>query len=537
MFVEKDLSRRGPAILAILFIFLTFPNLWLPELTPLEARNTMVAREMIASGNLLLTRFQGEPMVVPPLAPWLLSLTERAAVLGEVGTRLVAVIPLALLSILSGWVSYRSAGRRPALVTAAAVMSSGVALRLGTIGETDLLFALLINGAWLVWYALSREKKRWLYAWSASHLIICLAILTAGAKALFFFYFPLVLLRRPLAIRRRLAQADHIVSFLLMTALIVLWIFMVPNLLEGVMEFFRVFTPRAAAHGYVERFLLFPMKTVLGYFPWVFLVWPAFCIAYRPLEKDPVLCRYLRTIVITFFLFFWLIPGGQARMLTPLVGPLSILLGMNYEILVRRHGAQLMILAKAIGWLNIVGLTLSAILVILCVVGVFEFQFTFTVTAISLVFASISLIVTVFLLLTREPWPIWLVVLIAVMVLNLSYVSVAGVYAFERQSGARRLAAEFASRIATAGIVYLDSDEVSAEVCYYLRQPVVRLSRDNAVATGDPRVADQLPIYEKEVYVIGRERSPRSRNREWEPVGEAVVHNVGTFQIWRGTRR
>jgi len=71
------------------------------------------------------------------------------------------------------------------------------------------------------------------------------------------------------------------------------------------------------------------------------LIWPAFCTAYQPLDKNPLFSRFLRTIFYSLFFFFWISPF-KAQINTILLTPsLAILSGINYWLLVRRHGRGL----------------------------------------------------------------------------------------------------------------------------------------------------------------------------------------------------
>ena len=69
-------------------------------------------------------------------------------------------------------------------------------------------------------------------------------------------------------------------------------------------------------------------------------MWPAFCPAYFPLDKNPIFSRYLRTIVISIFTLLCLSPYSKTRDILVLCPPLAILTGINYQLFARRHRFQ-----------------------------------------------------------------------------------------------------------------------------------------------------------------------------------------------------
>jgi hypothetical protein len=92
---------------------------------------------------------------------------------------------------------------------------------------------------------------------------------------------------------------------------------------------------------YFLHIIFFPMDIVFRFLPWSILAWPAFCVAFIPLDKNPIFSRFLRTIVISLFFLLCFSPFTDARDEIFLAPALSVLCGINYWLLVRRHGHQL----------------------------------------------------------------------------------------------------------------------------------------------------------------------------------------------------
>ena len=52
---------------------------------------------------------------------------------------------------------------------------------------------------------------------------------------------------------------------------------------------------------YLKDILVYPFQLAFRFLPWTFLAWPAFCVAYYPLDKNPIFSRFLRTIFLSLF--------------------------------------------------------------------------------------------------------------------------------------------------------------------------------------------------------------------------------------------
>src|SRR5688572_3845418 len=71
------LIKRHPVISICLFTaFMLLPNLKVLDVSIMEARNFITAREMVQDGNWLLTTFNGEPRYEkPPLPTWITAIS------------------------------------------------------------------------------------------------------------------------------------------------------------------------------------------------------------------------------------------------------------------------------------------------------------------------------------------------------------------------------------------------------------------------------------------------------------------------------
>ncbi len=538
-YVEHPAPRWWWAWLAVLFVVLLVPHCWLPELTHNEARYAVIAQEMASHYNFLSPTLFGQKVFVFPLCSWILALASFLVPLSELTIRLLlGLVPTALLALTCGWISYRLAGAHAGAVSAAAVMSIGVvAFQRGALGEENMIFALLINGAWLLWYRLGRVRKRWFLAWLLAHLLVCLAILAGGMKAVFFFYFPLLWLRRPLKIRRRIAQADHWLSLLLMVAAIAAWILLVPEMKEYFLAFFRNFEAKAATRGYVSRLIRFPLRTVLGILPWAFLAWPTYCEAFRPLERQPIFSSFLRTVVSSLFFVFWFLPLGSPAMLMPLLGPMAILIGMNYDLLVRRYGPELLLIVRVAGWFTLFCGVLVAVMVVVFMGSPIFTELPQSVYITAIVLVVLSCVMALVCMRWRLRLPVWLMVLLGVLMVRMMFGGSFLVFRYATKNEKRQLAAQLSSVLPETDdevyVLFESNKGLFPAEWFYLKRRVVRLESAEQQAP-DEEPKQYLPD-KQVVYVLGERLEPIAKNREWIPLTDPIEwHDDNVFRLWKG---
>ena len=526
MFIESKYPKHWIVCVVVIFIVLTVPNSWLPELSRQEAVYTIVAEEIVKNGDYFFARPFGKPADVSPLTPWFLSLIFRVFPINEFTIRLVGLLPMGGLVALCAYISYRSAGARAAAATAVAVISNPMVLSHGVAGDETMMFCLLVNASWFSWYILGRVQRNWLYAWFFAHLFVFFAVLAGGFEAVFFFYFPLLFLRRPLKIWLRLRQADHILSAVILGIFLMFWIFMSPHQAEKVVNFFQKFEHYEPSSNYFLHLVFFPLISILKYAPWLFLVWPAYCVAFHPLEKDPILGQFLRTISSSLFFFFWVFPEISSAILAPLVGTLSVSLGLNYEILVRRYGKQLSSLPRAIVVLTLAAVGGCGMMMLIRGSGVLPSP---ELMLLSITFLLLSAVLAVILFITRVNLQIWFAVALSVVVSRLAYTSTYhGLWAYGRISEKRRLAERLSENLPNEAMVYemIADNQTFPSECYYLHRPVTKI--------GD---VTELPYYEDTVFVLSHDEVPISQNRNWFPVSEVVHYKDYSLQMWKGEKR
>ena len=226
IYIERQPSRQSVALLVLLSLSLYLGALVLPELgVSDEALNAAVARDMVETGDFLKTRLYGQPVKYFPLYPWLVVLCSGFRSPTLFTLRLPAMLAVGGLAFLAGMTAWRLQSSFAGWIAAAVVLMSVAGFRFGGHAQAEILQAFFLFAAWCAWFRLGHEQKRWALAWGVAHVFVFLAIMAVGGGALFWFYFPLFFMRRPLNAKIRMQVPAHLVSVLILALVIGVWIF------------------------------------------------------------------------------------------------------------------------------------------------------------------------------------------------------------------------------------------------------------------------------------------------------------------------
>ena len=350
-YVDKTSQWRAFLLLPLYFGLCYLVNTWVVELRREEALTGTVAREMALSRDFLSTTFQGEYVARFPQYPALVALCSGFGVPTTFTTRLPAALAVLATALVCGWFAGRRGGRAAGIVAGGIVLSSLACLRVGQRAQTETLFMFWLTCSWLAWYVYGQERKRWGLAWSGALFFLFLATTAVGARAVAYFYLPFLFLKRPVRGRQRLLQPYHVVALVGFAVAVVLWLWAAPN--QPLMPWNADRLPGARGGSYAWNRALFPLKTVLYLMPWTALAWTPFCVAFRSVERRPVLFHYLRTLVTSLFFLVWLLPWSSPLLLLPVLPALAIMAGCHFEILVRRHRREVERYLLVLGWLGL----------------------------------------------------------------------------------------------------------------------------------------------------------------------------------------
>ncbi len=364
--IRKRLSRVGckPIWIAVAFVVAFFLYLGRREFSTEEALLVTAAREILRNGEWLQFTVLNQSVDLFPLPVWLtqaglllkkmiepaiegvfsyasfvnhLVAGSGTTVFLERCVRLTSVIAVGVMVLFTGLATRKRVGALAGAVAAMAVCTNPLVLQYGSKASGEGIFAALICGAWFCLYWRGRLGKRWNQAWALAILLTTIAAAVQGFIAFVYFYVPLLFLPRALGIRRRMLTPRHLVSIggVLALASVGYGLFFEHRFFPWVGLNFVVFGGEGGELW--QHYLLFPLKAGAALLPWSLLLWPAFCVAYDPLDKAPDLSRYLRRIVVVLFVFCWLVPHAGVQSLLVLTAPAAVLVGLHFEILVRRY--------------------------------------------------------------------------------------------------------------------------------------------------------------------------------------------------------
>jgi len=313
-------------------------HLGMRELLTTEGKYAAMALNM--NFFIPVTSAHGEILSYYPLYPWIVSIAYKCGLNLEFGLRLISILSLAGLGIIVFVVVRRAWGFHEAIVSTSFMIGNMLVFEKAIDGNPFLTGEMLLVLAWLLWYHNGIVKNNWNKAWIYSSIFCGLSFYTMGWASVFYFFLPLIFMRRPLTLWKKLNYRGFKIGIIIIVCFLLLWL--LPRMLLIIQSpiaqnsFNNIFTQH-----YISDVLLYPLAVIGGLLPWIILAWPAFCVAYYPLDKNPIFSRFIRIIFLTILVIIWFNPFTEARDLMLLVPPLAILVGANYQILIRRHGKGL----------------------------------------------------------------------------------------------------------------------------------------------------------------------------------------------------
>ena len=438
-----------PTLVFLAFVFLCAFAPW-----TLSERDLSWREGYIVAQSMDLT-FSPLPLVtvhdeaVPNAYPLFPLLAKAAAALGcpaESTTRVLSLIGALGLAIV---VFAVSAGTRKNLSAgacgAAIVITSLLMIDKVPDGYAGTLFALVIFSGHLLWYYFAAWRGDWSKAWLVGFIFCSIGFYLEGVISLIFFLLPLIFMRRPLGIFRRLRNRGVMLGIGCFAATVLLWY--LPYHFEGVRLAPAI--PRfdlLDTWEYLWHLLTFPVDFSLRMIPWALLAWAPFCVAFQTLDDTPMFSRFLRTLFLADFFLLWVLPLDEARGWIVLVPPLAVMTALNYELAVRRYGgfyrkignlfAAVLLPGAGIVLLGFYLLPAEMIAeVMLLLERPLEFSDNFGNTVLGVVSGTVLLLLALHLFLLREKPPIWCCYSLIVLAPLLVYYNI--VYPYQCQERPR----------------------------------------------------------------------------------------------------
>jgi len=528
------------SFLVIFFCLLYSPwNLGLRELLSSEGKFAVIALEnnfssfsALAHGETLANTF--------PLFPYLVSILYKSGFSLEIGIRLVSILSLAAIVVVVFIASMRTSGIQPAVVSAGFIMSSYIMLTAAIVGSPLTLGIALMLIGWLVWYYEAAVKGNWNKAWILASIFCGFAFYAIGWISFFYFCFPLIFLRRPLTIWKKLNTWGFKVSLAVIAIFIVLCMLLHEGSANTISVNYAGISTLFTAH-YLKGLLTYPFELFLNLLPWSIIAWPPFCAAYQPLDKNPIFSRFLRTVFIALFFLLWLSPEKNHRLDLLLIPPLAILAGMNYSLAVRRNGFIFHSIISVIVWVFTFYAIISLLFFIIpknlwnesnlfvFIQNTFfskGFSFFAVYKEIGIVQTLIAVLVGTAAILSRKKISVWMHCLCAALVFMLCFWAVT--------------------------IPYISQSDETKKTANLIKKDIGGEFNSNLVIYKAPEIADMyvlgsylgckikkidtfehLPISEKTVYLLSLSMPAYYTERQWTKIS-AINYNGRTIYIWKG---
>lgn len=327
--------EKYPLLSIILFVLLFFlPNLWVFDVSIMEARNFITAREMLLDDHWLLTTMNGEPRYEkPPLPTWLTAISAYVFGITTVfGYRLPAVLMIAATGILIYLLTLHLVNdKRHAIFTAFIGMSSFYIFGITLEAPWDIYaHGFMLVTIYFLLRAFNGKSSPYIAA-----LFLGASFLSKGPISLYALFLPFL-------IAYGITYKYH--SKKIITVLVVLvfglilggWWFIYVRYADP--DTFLEITARET-----ERWSNYNVKPF--YYYWNFFtqsgLWtiPAFISLLYPYLKKKVkhvqAYKFSFLWTITAVLLLSLVPEKKSRYLMPVLIPLSITTGFYINFLVR----------------------------------------------------------------------------------------------------------------------------------------------------------------------------------------------------------
>ncbi|MCM8541589.1 MAG: glycosyltransferase family 39 protein [Lentisphaeraceae bacterium] len=537
MYTENELNHSWKWLLGTVSALLLLPQLAMKELTKSEALYGLMARNANENGNIFSTVAGGQPVNEGHLYPWIVNFFGMFGV-NEFTIRLPSIMGLAIMIFIAAYITYKYAGRQSAIVAGTCMLSSYAAVLMGTRGEENMLGAAFLSLGWVLWFEISRNKKEWFKAWLLSLITVSISAFCLGYYVFILFYLPLFFLKKPTDVRKRVFHLPHFKALgLIILTHFIIYIFVI-NLGASSNTQIELGLTLRQTDDYTSGLFSFPFTAALYLLPWTFFSWPAYCAAFEPMEKDPVLFHYYRTIAFCLFIVYWIIPESNPLSLLPVLVPIAIMTGLHYQILVRRHHIPIRKLirfifvclaALNIGLLIFFGIKITGVLSIDAINNV---NISSNWIWINISISTLSILFSLFILAKGKLYPVWIKIMSMVVLGHWVIIAINSLPDSGRLSP-KEIGSTLSKQIPEDASIINFTDDPNLPIMFYVNRKVKRFTKKFNTET------DQLPEI---MYVISTEERPAAITTDqsyykWTRLSEPVLGKKGIFQSWKGVKQ
>ena len=335
---EKSLPVWNVVLFLVLAFLLIYPvwKLGMRDLFWDEGEYAAIATELHSFPP--AARAHGE--LIPGFFPFYPLLAKGLTLLGlsmEFSLRFISVVALAGLTVMVGIIGCRMAGTQAGAASAAILFTTLITAEKAVEGYPNTLIVLLVFSGWLLWFYLGQFGGAWNIGWLTTGLFAGLVFYCGGWTALIYFLVPMLFLKRPFTPWRRLTKSGFPAGVLILLFFILLW--QIPRWIPGTAPDSSF--PDYTIWEYLAHVFNMTADIAFRFLPWTFFLYAPFCAALIAIDKNPLFSKYLRTLFTVSAVILILNPFSRARDILYLVPTFSLLAGLNYEIVVRRHGQMM----------------------------------------------------------------------------------------------------------------------------------------------------------------------------------------------------
>lgn len=534
IYKEKSLPWGVSTVLLLLAFLAVFQpwNLDLRELSRLEGLFAAVVQDLSWDKGVVATAHEAVIHNAFPLYPLFVKGVHYLGIPMEMALRLVSLFMLGMTAVLVFFAAASNRTGRAGAVAAAMYIGTNLVIEKGIDGNPATTTALAVLGAHLLLFQFGFRKSNWSLAWILALLVMTLGFFSGGFLAILYFVFPIFFFRRPLSVKSKFAKPGFWIGTLFLAGSIAHWGLASWDLAHKI-PLQMTWWGQEGIWDYIKTILLFPFELPIRLLPWSLVAWLPFCVALQTLDKTPIFSRFLRTLAFANLALIWLLPRSDFRDIIYILGPLSILTGINYDIGMRRYGRKIRKWLLAGEW----GLLIFAAVILLLCFAPERYLETFASMDNSIDFSrtgfylwlaggTIVLLMIAYLLVHygKNTFPVWFMLLVLSGGYGLYFNTVQQPY--RAQENRRRsvggkiknaLQNEKPAVLYKYGIVGMYSE------LHYSGQKIVQLQS-----------LAELPQSEPVVYVLATE-FPQIPNREWSNLlPENYSAKKSKVMLWKG---
>ncbi len=326
----------------VLFYRLGDPNFYHVRL---ESRRVQTAQAMIETGDWLVPRLCGNPMLTkPPLYYWAVALCTP----GQRVSELTARIPSAVGGLGTLFFTFLIArllfDKKSAVLSVVALLVTNIFIYEARYAEMESLLIFFITAAvycFLKAYKNRSREGRW--------VVCAFAMMGFGTitKGPFAFTFPLIPLAAYLFLYKEagfMIRRPFLYGLALFSVIVLPWVVYILNRFPGFFHllFWETILYYSAGYEHSKPFYFYIAKTYKVFFPWIFFLPAALWIAFR--KQGEKLCREYVFILLWIFgnmLFLSFSSAKREYYLAPLAPAVAILTGAAWHAFWDRFSEKL----------------------------------------------------------------------------------------------------------------------------------------------------------------------------------------------------